>query len=203
MPTGLRAGGPRHALHEKTLKLMKSTLDPDHPNLLNCMSNLALDYSDAGRLEDAIAPDEAALKLKRINPGPEHPDTLRTMGKLAWAYRGAGRVTDAIAFEEGQKTAQRNSIQPSARDFISRTAWVRRMLSPTVRTKRSRCLKGWSLAAEKRRPRRPRSFEPDKRPGVHLPQGRPGRGCHSAARRDARSRQGETGARQTRKRLTL
>ena len=85
---GLRAGGPTLApFHEKTLKLMKSTLDPDHPNLLNCMSNLVLDYSDAGRLEDAIALDEAALKLKRINPGPEHPDTLRTMGKLARAYR--------------------------------------------------------------------------------------------------------------------
>ena len=71
---------------------MRSAREPDHPNLHNCMSNLALDYSDADRLEDAIALDEAALKLKRINPGPEHPDTLRTMGG---AQDGTGRNRSA------------------------------------------------------------------------------------------------------------
>jgi eukaryotic-like serine/threonine-protein kinase len=79
---------------------MKEILESDHPNLLNCMSNLAIDYLDVGRTEGAIALQEEAFKLKKENPGPEHPDTLRTRDSLALAYRSAGKYAQAMALQE-------------------------------------------------------------------------------------------------------
>ena len=86
--------------HKETLEGCGATLEPNHPNLLNCMSNLAIDYSDAGRLDDAIRVQEEALRLKQDNPGPEHPDTLRTRDALAAAYHRGGRTAQAIALQE-------------------------------------------------------------------------------------------------------
>ncbi|OMG17155.1 tetratricopeptide repeat protein, partial [Actinomyces naeslundii] len=62
--------------------------------------NLALDYQDAGRLDEAITLHEQNLKDLTHLLGPHHPSTLTSRNNLAEAYRAAGRIEDAeILFE--------------------------------------------------------------------------------------------------------
>ncbi len=91
---------------------MKATLEPDHPNLLNCMSNLAIDYANAGRIAESIALQEEALRLKTQNPGPEHPDTLRTKDSLATTMHRAGRAKEAMSLQEETVKLARLKMPP-------------------------------------------------------------------------------------------
>ena len=78
------------------------------------MSNLAIDYSDAGRLAESIALQEKALEKKTANPGPDHPDTLRTKISLATAYQKAGRKADALRLiDEGLKVCEERNSGPT------------------------------------------------------------------------------------------
>jgi tetratricopeptide (TPR) repeat protein len=64
------------------------------------MSNLALDYQQAGRLPEAVALLEETLKLRQARLGTDHPDTLASMALLGQAYRQSGNLSDAIPILE-------------------------------------------------------------------------------------------------------
>jgi eukaryotic-like serine/threonine-protein kinase len=71
-------------LQEKTLKLKKTKLGPDHFSTLASMNNLGWAYEKAGKLDLAVPIYEETLKLRKANLGPDHPETFRTM---AWLGR--------------------------------------------------------------------------------------------------------------------
>jgi hypothetical protein len=79
-------------LHEQNLAARERDLGPDHPDTLNSRHNLAVDYQDAGRLEEAIGLHEQTLAARERVLGPDHPDTLNSRNNLANAYRAAGRT---------------------------------------------------------------------------------------------------------------
>ena len=60
------------------------------------MANLGQNYSDAGRLDEAIALLEETLRLCQGKLGPEHATTLLSMRNLAGAYEAAGRLNDEL-----------------------------------------------------------------------------------------------------------
>ena len=53
----------------------KAKLGPDHPKTLNSMNNLALGYSDAGKLDKALPLFEETLTLRKAKNGPDHPSS--------------------------------------------------------------------------------------------------------------------------------
>ena len=69
-------------------------LGPDHPDTLKSRSNLANDYQEAGRVDEAIALNEQTLADRKRVLGPDHPDTLKSRSNLASAYRAAGRAAE-------------------------------------------------------------------------------------------------------------
>ncbi len=78
------------------MALYRQHLGPDHPDTLNCMSNLAGAYRDAGKLDLALPLFEETLKLWKAKLGPDHPDTLNSMNNLATAYQVAGKPDLAL-----------------------------------------------------------------------------------------------------------
>jgi tetratricopeptide (TPR) repeat protein len=77
--------------------------------------NLAMDYYEAGRPDDAIRLLRDALPRQEANLGPEHPRTLRTQFNLALVHRDSGRVDDAVGLlREALGIAQRKHGTESA-----------------------------------------------------------------------------------------
>ena len=100
-PIAHGAGAVR--LHEETLKGRRAKLRPDHPHVLQSLTNLASAYMAARKPEPAIPLLEELLKLQRAHPriGSDHSDTLDTMGDLASAYRAVRKLDLAVPmFEE-------------------------------------------------------------------------------------------------------
>ena len=64
-----------------------SSLGPDHPDTLNTMANLGVNYRDAGRLPEGTALLEQAWAKARKQPGPLVDD-------LAWIPRALGEAYD-------------------------------------------------------------------------------------------------------------
>ena len=76
------------------------------------MSNLAVVYKDAGRLDDALPLFQEALKRRQAKLGPDHPDTLVSMSNLAIAYHAAGRTADALPLFEQALERRRSTRGP-------------------------------------------------------------------------------------------
>ena len=74
---------------------------PDQPGTLMTLNNLALTYTDAGRIPEAIALFERVRDAQIARLGPDHIDTLGTVNNLARAYmRTDGKAPEAIPLFE-------------------------------------------------------------------------------------------------------
>jgi Flp pilus assembly protein TadD len=85
-------------MEEEVLRLRREKLGADHPDTLRAMQNLAISYSDTGRLEEALGIREEVLRLRREKLGADHPDTLSAMNNLASTLNAGGRLPDAVSF---------------------------------------------------------------------------------------------------------
>jgi eukaryotic-like serine/threonine-protein kinase len=88
------------SLHSRALAVREATLGPEDPDTLASRNNLAVVFTETGRLIEAIALHEAIVKLRESKQGPEHPDTLKSRNNLAIAYYRYGRWDEAIAMFE-------------------------------------------------------------------------------------------------------
>ncbi|MFF2674375.1 tetratricopeptide repeat protein [Streptomyces niveus] len=79
-------------MHERVLADRERTLGPDHPATLNARNNLAVSYSDAGRLQDALHLHERVLADRERALGPDHPATLGARNNLAHVREAAAAV---------------------------------------------------------------------------------------------------------------
>jgi tetratricopeptide (TPR) repeat protein len=94
---------------ERLVADQERVLGPDHPDTLTARNNLAADYQQVGRTDEAITLQEQNLADFERILGPDHPDTLTTRNSLATAYRAAGRTDEAITLQE-QNLADRERI---------------------------------------------------------------------------------------------
>ncbi len=82
------------------LELREHALGLDHPDTLSSRTNLAVVYTDAGRIADAIRLHEETAKLAAVKLGADDPFTLNSRTSLAVSYLAAGRIADAIRIHE-------------------------------------------------------------------------------------------------------
>ena len=64
---------------------------------MTSMNNLALTYSDQGKLQEAADLEERVLEVRRRILGEEHPSTLTSMNNLAWTYESLGWIAEALS----------------------------------------------------------------------------------------------------------
>lgn len=69
------------------MELCQSELGEDHPDTLLSMHNLAIQYSEAGRLVEALQLAEEVLELRKSKLGEDYPDTLASERLLAYLCR--------------------------------------------------------------------------------------------------------------------
>src|SRR5262249_48662534 len=76
---------------ERARAIFAQRCGPDHPDTLMAAHNLAINYGELGRLDDAFELTEQTLAARRRVLGPDHPDTLWSMNNLSFLYDGRGR----------------------------------------------------------------------------------------------------------------
>ncbi|MFM9746080.1 tetratricopeptide repeat protein, partial [Streptomyces brasiliscabiei] len=79
---------------ERVLADYERILGQDHPDTLRARHNLAISYSAAGRVQDALDLTERVLADYERILGQDHPATLDTRNNLANSYSDAGRTQD-------------------------------------------------------------------------------------------------------------
>lgn len=86
---------------------------PEHTDTLDVMTELAIAYGEADRLEDAIKLQEEVLTVNRNINGTDHPDTLGAMTNLAIFYDYAGRLEEATTLQ-AEALALKRDLLPAA-----------------------------------------------------------------------------------------
>ena len=103
---------------ERLVAASERVLGPDHPDTLTSRDNLAADYHDAGRFDEAISLHEQVLAASERVLGPDHPDTLQSRNNLATAYYGAGRLDEAMSLDEQVLAASERVLGPDHPDTL-------------------------------------------------------------------------------------
>jgi serine/threonine protein kinase/tetratricopeptide (TPR) repeat protein len=106
----LRDGKLGAAQLERARAINAEWCGPDHPDTLTAAHNLAISYSEQGRLDEALELNEQTLAARRRVLGPDHPDTLWTMNNLAFQYDAGGRREDALRLREETLAARRRTL---------------------------------------------------------------------------------------------
>ncbi|KAI1755436.1 hypothetical protein F4782DRAFT_488567 [Xylaria castorea] len=79
----------------QALDIRKATLGPDHPDLLNSMSNLSITYRNQGRWKEAELLQVQVIDTYKSTLGLDHPNTLISMDNLASTYCNQGQWKEA------------------------------------------------------------------------------------------------------------
>ncbi len=117
------------------------------------MSNLAVAYEKAGKLDLAIPLDEETLKLRKAKIGPDHPDTLTTMNNLALAYTSAGKLDLAVPLYEETLKLRTAKLGPDHRQTLETMASLgRSLMKIQAFTRAEQMLRNCLAAREKVRP---------------------------------------------------
>jgi hypothetical protein len=66
-------------------------LGEEHPDTLNSMNSLAINYSEVGRRQEALQLLETVVAARKRTMGEEHPDTLGSMQNLT-AFKYTNRM---------------------------------------------------------------------------------------------------------------
>jgi hypothetical protein len=83
-----------------------ATFDPDHPDTLMTMNNLALTLQEQGDYAAARDLQEQVLEASSRVLGPEHPDTLRANDALAIMMEALDETEDpaeSIGFQSEEE----------------------------------------------------------------------------------------------------
>jgi tetratricopeptide (TPR) repeat protein len=106
------------ALDDQIMHIRQHVLGPEHPDTLNSMSNLALDYVDEGKYQEAKKLHSQTLQLQRRVLGPEHPATLRSIHNLANDYRDEDDNRQAEALDSQLLEIRRRVLGPENPDTL-------------------------------------------------------------------------------------
>ena len=82
-------------LREKVVKCLRESLEVNDVRLSSSIWELALTYSNFGRLEEAEVLQKEVLKHYNEEFGEKHPDTVSARSNLAFTYGNLGRLKEA------------------------------------------------------------------------------------------------------------
>ncbi len=94
-------------------------LGPEHAQSVLARERLAVAYSSAGRMAEAMSAFEASVTEREENLGPDHPDTVAARVNLAKSYQAAGREAEAIALYELALPASERLFGTAHRDTLA------------------------------------------------------------------------------------
>ena len=97
---------------QKARLLRTECLEPDHPDTLASINNLAAAYADLGRYADALKLNEQILTMRKAKLGYDHPDTLKSMSTLSFRYYQLGRYDEALALSDETLPLMRAKLGP-------------------------------------------------------------------------------------------
>jgi serine/threonine protein kinase len=106
-------------LFEEAAEKSKTKLGPDHPETLTLMSDLAVTYQMAGKVERALPLYKLALEKRKLKLGPDHPDTLIGMNNLAWGYSASGKLDLAIPLYEETLAKMKAKLGPDHAETLN------------------------------------------------------------------------------------
>jgi serine/threonine protein kinase len=85
---------------KRSYELYRAQFGPDGPDTLHALNNLAIMYSEAGQLDEAIRLQEDALARMKQVLGPDDLNTLKAMANLSTDYKLVGRSKESLLLRE-------------------------------------------------------------------------------------------------------
>jgi uncharacterized protein YciW len=82
-------------VHLRAVRLLERVFGTEDSRVAMTLTNLGLDYADAGRMREAVEAQERAHHIFSAALGPEHASTLLAGRRLAVALAVAGNVARA------------------------------------------------------------------------------------------------------------
>jgi tetratricopeptide (TPR) repeat protein len=77
------------------MEILEKILGPDHPDVANFLSNLAIMYQNQRRYQYAEPLYKRSLAILERALGPNHPDIATALNNFAVLYHVQGRDTEA------------------------------------------------------------------------------------------------------------
>ncbi|MFE1769986.1 tetratricopeptide repeat protein [Streptomyces sp. NPDC059008] len=106
--------------YDKTAVRLSSDIHGhSHPDTLSARHNLAVSYSNAGRVQEALDLGKQVLVDRERGLGPDHPDTLTARSNLAVSYSDAGRVQEAFELSERVLVDRERVLGPDHPDTLT------------------------------------------------------------------------------------
>ena len=109
-------------LFENVLEDSVAFGDGNGLDVVRARSNLALAYSQAGRIAEAIELQAAVLATIERTLGPDHLTTMKSRANLAGSFWRAGRTDEAIELYEEVRSASERTLGPSHPNTIQACA---------------------------------------------------------------------------------
>ncbi|KAL3440940.1 hypothetical protein BJX65DRAFT_316041 [Aspergillus insuetus] len=125
-------------LCRQILDIRKRNLEPDHPDVLRNISNLASIYHQQKRWDEAEQLGLEALKLRKKVLGPEHPSTLTTTANLVFVYTNQNQWDKAENLQRQVLSSQERVLGPShpntlaSMSHLARICWKREKFHKAV-----------------------------------------------------------------------
>jgi tetratricopeptide (TPR) repeat protein len=98
---------------------MESKFGPEHPETLEAMDNLAHDYRNLRRFDDAVKLLEQTLAIQQRTLGRDHLETLAGMIRLANAYNDVGQHAKAVKLREEALELQKQKLPADHPDLLT------------------------------------------------------------------------------------
>jgi tetratricopeptide (TPR) repeat protein len=84
--------------YEKSIKIYKKTLPPNHPDLAASYNNIGGVYDNMGDYSKALSSHEKALEIRQQSLPPNHPDLAASYNNIGAAYENMGNYSKASSF---------------------------------------------------------------------------------------------------------
>jgi CHAT domain-containing protein/Tfp pilus assembly protein PilF len=104
---------------ERALEIRESRLGPDHPDVSQVISGLAVLHHYKGDYVKAEPLHRRALAIREKSLGPEHPDVALSLNNLAILYRGLGDYAKAEQLQQRALAIKEKSFGPDHPDVAA------------------------------------------------------------------------------------
>jgi tetratricopeptide (TPR) repeat protein len=105
--------------YEKSIKIYKKTLPPNHPDLAKSYNNIGNVYYNMGEYAKALWYYEKALKIRQQSLPPNHPDLAKSYNNIGAVCDNMGEYSKALWYYEKALEIKRQSLPLNHPDLAS------------------------------------------------------------------------------------
>ncbi len=100
------------ALRLSVLAIYEPALDPDNPDRLTALGELAYAYWRLGRHREALPLEQQVLQISETTVGPDHPETATRLDNLALTYLELGEADQALPLQQRARQITETALGP-------------------------------------------------------------------------------------------